>query len=129
MDDVWKESAAAIGETILTLAAKHRELEPLAISFINFARKRGLTCNRKAIKAKSREAVMGINVKRVRVVLTAFEQAGLVVIDKGDYEKLVKIVDQQSEEIAALELRVKRLIDEPRRRLDTGCRFKCKPCH
>lgn len=128
MDDGWKESAVIIGKTISILAGTHPELEPLASSFRNFARKYRLEGDGEAAAIQLRSAVMGVDLKRVRVALTAFEQVGLVVIDKSDSGKLVKTVDRQSEEINALELRVKRLIDELRH-LDTGCRFKCKPCH
>ena len=54
---------------------------------------------------------MGVNPKRVRTAMAAFDRAGLVVIDREDHEKLVKTVDRQSEEIEALELRIKRLTE------------------
>jgi hypothetical protein len=111
MSEEWEEQAVAIGKTIRNLAGQHRELMPLATSFINFARKRGLAGDRKTAATKSRGAVMGVNPKRIRTAMAAFDQAGLVVIDREDYEKLVKAVDRQSEEIEALELRIKRLTE------------------
>lgn len=79
-------------------------------------------------QADTGSSEMGIGIKKFRTVLTAFDQAGLVVIDKADHERLLNAVDRQQDEIDALELRIKRLLDEPRHQA-TGCRFKCKPCH
>lgn len=111
MSEEWKARAAAIGTIILDLAAMDQELDPLAHSFINFARKYGLDGDRKTATTKSRGAVMGVNPKRVRTAMAAFDRAGLVVIDREDYEKLVKAVYRQSEEIEALKLRIKRLTE------------------
>ncbi len=111
MSGEWKAKAAAIGTIILDLADRCREIEPLATSFINFARKYRLEGDSQTATVKKRRSIMGINLKRVRSALAAFDQAGLVVIDKEDYEELVKVVDRQSEEIDALELRIKRLAE------------------
>src|SRR6266568_3430635 len=112
MSETWKEQAIIIGKTIRGLAHKHQELRPLATSFINFARKHSVAGDSHAAAAKSRGTVMGVNPKRVRTAMAAFDRAGLVVVDREDYEKLVMTFDRQSEEIAALELRIKRLTEQ-----------------
>lgn len=48
-------------------------------------------------------------------VLACFEQAGLIVIEKEAYDSLVEAIDRQAEEIEALELRIKRLLDTSHR--------------
>jgi len=110
MIEPWKEQAIIIGKTIRDLAHKYQELRPLLTSFINFARKHSVADSQSAA-TKSRRAIMGVNPKRIRDALSAFDRAGLVVVDKDDYEKLVKAVDLQSEEIEALEQRIKRLTE------------------
>lgn len=109
MSEEWKPKAAAIGKIILDLAGIYPEIDPLAHSYLNFSRKYSVEGSSQAAAMKSRRVAMGVNPKRLRTALAAFDKAGLVVIDREDYEKLVKVVDRQSEEIDALELRIKRL--------------------
>ncbi|MBJ6800210.1 hypothetical protein [Geomonas propionica] len=48
---------------------------------------------------------------KIARVLHCFEQAGLVVMDKESYDRLVNAVDSQAEEIEALDKRIKRLLE------------------
>lgn len=118
----WQEQARFIGTIIHDFSVLNKELEPLATSYINFAHK--FSVEVQAIKGGG----MGVNLKRVRTVLTAFEQAGLVMVDKVDYEKLVKAVDRQSDEIEALELRIKRLLKESPAHSNKTFNYKAKAC-
>lgn len=51
-----------------------------------------------------------VKVKIARV-LEGFDQAGLVVMEKESYERLIKTIDSQAEEIDALDKRIKRLLE------------------
>ena len=44
-------------------------------------------------------------------VLDCFEQAGLVVMEKESYDRLMQTIDRQAEEIDALDKRIKRLLE------------------
>jgi hypothetical protein len=44
-------------------------------------------------------------------VLGCFEQAGLIVLEKDSYDRLLETIERQAQEIDALDLRVKRLLE------------------
>lgn len=99
MKESWREIAVMIGKAIRENARTYPELIPLLTAFVNFARKHSV---KGVAVTKSKGAVMGVNPKRVRTALAALDRAGLAVVDREDYEKLIKACDRQNEEIEAL---------------------------
>jgi hypothetical protein len=53
----------------------------------------------------------GTMATKLAKLLTCFEQADLIVMEKAAYEYLMQTIEKQAEEIDALELRIKRLLD------------------
>jgi len=87
MGEIWRTHAAGIGGILRDCAARHREIKPLVTSFINFARKHRLDA----------------------YIQSAVPET--VVVEKSVYAAMQKTIARQTEEIDALELRIKRLME------------------
>jgi hypothetical protein len=87
MGEKWEMQAALIGKVILTSSRQSAELQPLESSFANFARKRG-------IDMKVRK-----------------NMPDMILLERSAHDALHKTIARQNEEIDALELRIKRLME------------------
>jgi len=48
---------------------------------------------------------------KIARVMSCFEQAGLVIMEKESYDGLIKTIERQTEEIDVLDKRIKRLLE------------------
>jgi hypothetical protein len=104
----WRQIVADMVETLGRNIPKYPELKPLFTSFINFDRKYNCPVTvEEPAKAKGDRA-KGVKLSKV---LSCFEHAGLVILEKDSYDRLMQTIDQQEEEIEALDLRIKRLLE------------------
>jgi hypothetical protein len=87
MSKAWETQAVILGKIIHKLFQQYPELEPLETSFVNFARSRG------------------INPRGRRTL------PDMIMVEPSAYDVLLKIISRQNEEIEALELRIKRLLE------------------
>jgi hypothetical protein len=64
---------------------------------------------------------MGTTLKlELSALIPSFEHAGLVVLDKENHAVLLETIDRQADEIYALEVRIKRLLDDSRHHESTA---------
>lgn len=106
MNEGWQEKAADIGRAINRHATLHPELQPLVTAWVNFASKHGIA---------------GSVLKRMRKTLPALEDAGLQaialngaglkVIARNKFQRMQTQISRQSDEIEALEYRIKTLLE------------------
>ncbi|GFO61180.1 hypothetical protein GMST_35050 [Geomonas silvestris] len=101
----WNEIAAEIMGLLQTNIVDSPELKPLLTSVMNFDRK---YCGQLPADGRHEGTIPAIKLSKV---LNCFEQAGLVVMEKESYDRLVQTVEQQSEEIDLLDERIKRLLE------------------
>lgn len=87
MSSAWEKQAVILGKVIHNLFKQYPELEPLETSFVNFAKKRG-------INPKGR-----------------IPMSDMIIAELSAYDVLLKIISRQNEEIEALDLRIKRLLE------------------
>ena len=94
MAKAWKQKALEIGKILHDAAGNHPELSPLCTSWMNFARK--YICIDRTN-----------DVDALRILL---ERHGLAIIPKQDVDRFQATMNDQAEEIKALEYRITTLL-------------------
>jgi hypothetical protein len=96
MADEWQRVASTIGATLIHQARKHPELRPLVTSWVNFCRKR--RCLPHPTRGNT-------------VDLANMLEPGLVLVRIDELTCQAETIRRQSDEIAALEYRIKTLME------------------
>jgi hypothetical protein len=89
----WKAVVIELKTQLLEHLPHHPELQPLLTSFVNFCRK--YHCHPPSSKA--------------------INTASCVVVEQEAYDNLLQTIERQAEEIDALDLRIKRLLEPVRK--------------
>ena len=92
MSAPWQKVAVCIGAFILKQAKVHPELEPLATSWVNFVNKRGV------------DACIPLNEEQQSLVEH-------IAVRRSEYQRMRMQIARQTEEISALEFRIKTLLE------------------
>lgn len=103
----WEEIADDIKKTVQDNVSAHPELTPLLTFFVNFERK----YRSSGVPDKSCVSHFEGTAEEAAKVTSLLDQAGLVLISKETFTALHKTIRRQTEEIEALECRIKRLLE------------------
>ncbi|EKD36402.1 MAG: hypothetical protein ACD_75C01523G0004 [uncultured bacterium] len=108
MAERWQEIVADIEEHLRVNLPGNPELRPLLTSLLNFNNK---YCRGGSPADLSKDMRCSAPTVKLSKVLTCFNQAGLVLLEKKSHDRLVDTIERQAEEIDALDKRVKRLLE------------------